>query len=325
VQTLAQIKAMLDQRGLRPRHALGQNFLIDKNLIIKLVEAAELGPGELVLEVGPGTGALTEALLERGVGVVACELDRHLAELLRERLSPPAEAGKSEATPGPFTLVEGDCLGPVRGGTGRTLCAPAVQALRQRGTPPGPFKLVANLPYGAATPLMLSLLLDHPDCKLQAVTIQREVADRLLAPPGSKDYGLLGVVAQSLAEVKLIARLPPECFWPRPDVTSAMVLLRRRGTPLTSDGRGLAELCQRLFSKRRKQLGAIVGRSVLGPGSARGTPWPAGIDERQRPEELSVAQLEALRLALKDAGAQPGPDDHHGAIDDPPSTDTLSA
>lgn len=317
VQTLAEIKAMLEARGLRPRHALGQNFLIDKNLIGKLIDAAELRTGELVLEVGPGTGALTEALLERGARVVACELDRHLAELLRERLV-VQRVGRGAEGPGwPFELVEGDCLGPVEVGTGKTLCAPAVRALREMGRGPTgaggggagggptvePFKLIANLPYGAATPLMLSLLLDHPACVLQAVTIQREVADRLLSPAGGKDYGLLGVIAQSMAEVKLVAKLPPECFWPRPDVTSAMVLVRRRSTPLTADPRGLASLCQRLFSKRRKQLGSIIGRGVLGPGAPGSVPWPEGVGEHQRPEELGVADFEALRVALLRAGS----------------------
>jgi 16S rRNA (adenine1518-N6/adenine1519-N6)-dimethyltransferase len=270
VQTLAQIKALLEERGLRPRHALGQNFLIDKNLLGKLVDAAGVKPGETVLEVGPGTGTLTESLLERGCNVVACELDDELAAMLNERI-PALGYGGGER----FRLVQGDCLDK-----GKTLNKTAATTIGDV-----PFKLVANLPYGAATPLMLNLLIDHPRCSMQAVTIQREVAQRLAAKPGSKDYGLLSVVAQALGTIEIVASLPPECFWPRPDVTSAMVLVRRRPDPLTRDGAGLALLCQRVFSKRRKQLGAILGRDH---------PLPADVSATQRPEELSPQQFVQL-------------------------------
>ena len=263
VQTLAQIKALLEERGLRPRHALGQNFLIDKNLLAKLLDAAAVKPGELVLEVGPGTGTLTEALLHRGCNVVACELDDALAAMLSERM-PALGFGGGER----FRLVEGDCLDK-----GKTLNRTAAGAIGD-----APFKLVANLPYGAATPLMINLLIDHPHCSVQAVTIQKEVAQRLAAKPGSKEYGLLSVVVQALGMVETVASLPPECFWPRPEVTSAMVVVRRRADPLTRDGAGLAALCQRVFSKRRKQLGSILGR---------GHPLPPGVSAEQRPEELS--------------------------------------
>jgi len=178
-----------------------------------------------------------------------------------------------------FRLVQGDCLE-----RGKVLNKTAAAAIGDE-----PFKLVANLPYGAATPLMLNLLIDHPRCSLQAVTIQREVAHRLAAAPGTKEYGLLSVVAQALGTVELVASLPPECFWPRPEVTSAMVVVRRRHDPLTRDGAGLAALCQRVFSKRRKQLGAILGR---------GHPLPEGVSATQRPEELSPEQfVQLLELA----------------------------
>jgi 16S rRNA (adenine1518-N6/adenine1519-N6)-dimethyltransferase len=268
VQTLAEIKTMLAERGLKPRHALGQNFLIDKNLVAKLVDASGVKAGDLVLEVGPGTGTLTEVLLERGCRVVACELDESLAALLNERI-PALGCGDR------FRLIEGDCLEK-----GKKLNRQAAMAIGEE-----PFVLVANLPYGAATPLMLSLLIDHPHCSRLAVTIQREVAERLGAKPGSKDYGLISVVAQALGEVKVIGKLPPECFWPRPEVTSAMVLVERRARALTRDGQGLAALCQRLFSKRRKQLGAILGRTQE---------LPPGVGAEQRPEELSVEQMVAL-------------------------------
>jgi 16S rRNA (adenine1518-N6/adenine1519-N6)-dimethyltransferase len=263
VQTLAQIKEMLESRGLAPRHSLGQNFLVDHNLIRKLVDASGLREGSLVLEVGPGTGVLTEELLSRGCRVVACELDRGLAAMLRERLADRV------------TLIEGDCL------ASKSAVNPDVIAALKGEA----FVLVANLPYGAATPLMLALLVDHPSCASMHVTIQKEVADRLLAAPRTSEYGPISIVAQALARVERIATLPRECFWPRPDVTSAMVSLSRRADPLTEQGRALADFCQEMFSKRRKQLGSVLGR---------GHAFPAGIEPENRMEELSVPQAVAL-------------------------------
>lgn len=270
MQTLAQIRALLAQRGMAPRKSLGQNFLIDQNLITKLIDAADPAPGELVLEVGPGTGTLTEALLDRNADVLACELDRGLAGLLRDTLVPRG-----------LTLVEGDCLERKR-----ALNPALVEAIAGR-----PFVLVANLPYAAATPLVHTLLAQHPACRGLYATVQLEVADRLAASPGTKAYGALSVVAQALAEPELIAKLPPACFWPRPEVTSAMVALPRRAAPLTDDPAGLAEFCQRAFASRRKQLGAVLGRD---------RDWPGGIEPTMRAEALSVPQMIALHESERD-------------------------
>lgn len=265
MQTLAEIKSILDARGLRPLKSLGQNFLIDHNLIRKLVDSAELQPGETVLEIGPGTGTMTEELLSRHARVVCAELDKGLCEHLREHFS---------EQPG-FSLVEGDCL------EGKHALAPAVlQAIGD-----GPFKLVSNLPYGAGTPVMMTLLADMPRCSHLCVTIQREVADRLKARHATKDYGPLSVLAQSVAHVEMVADLPPPCFWPRPDVTSAMVRMTRLTTPLVSDPRGLLNFLVRVFEQRRKQLGSVLGRDG---------PLPEGVQPTDRAESLPVSAL--LRL-----------------------------
>lgn len=283
MQTLAQIREILDARGLSPKKSLGQNFLIDHNLIRKLVDASGVGavgavgagvqPGDSVLEVGPGTGALTEELLARGCRVVAGELDAQLSDFLRER-----HAGNPS-----FTLVEGDCL------AGKRAVAPAL--LDALGA--GPFTLVANLPYGAATPLMLALMTGIPRCRGLFVTIQREVADRLLAGPGQEEYGAISVVADAACERLRIAKLPGECFWPRPDVESAMVGLTRRPQPLSADLAGLADFAQFLFGKRRKQIGSILGSAL-----SVNMQWPEGIRPNERAENLSIGQFEALRVAV---------------------------
>lgn len=266
MQTLSEIKAILAGAGLSPRKALGQNFLVDHNLIRKLVDAAGVTPGETVLEIGPGTGTMTEELLDRGCRVVASELDGGLAAMLRARFAPRGEG---------FRLVEGDCL------AGKHALNPEVLA----AVGGGPFVLVSNLPYGAATPVMNILLAEVPACRGLFVTIQLEVAQRLMAKPSTRDYGSISILAQATAELELIAKAPPECFWPRPDVHSAMLAARRLAVPRCETPGVMARWCQSLFEKRRKQLGAVLGRGLA---------WPEGIRPEQRAEELDIDQLVAL-------------------------------
>lgn len=283
MQTLTQIKEMLESRGLSPKRSLGQNFLIDHNLIRKLVDETGASAGELVLEVGPGTGTLTEELLARGCTVVACELDDGLSAMLEER--------RDEIVGGErLTVVHADCLQDKQ-----SLAPQLAQILREklgepgRGGGVGGFSLVANLPYGAATPLIMTLLVDWPQCRRMGVTIQREVVERLMAPVRSPDRGALSVVAQALAEIRRVAVLPRECFWPRPDVTSAMAVLTRREPALTADAKRLSATCRVLFAQRRKQLGSLLGRDF---------PWPEGTAPMMRAEELSVEQVEAISTVL---------------------------
>ena len=265
MQTLAEIRQLLESYGLSPRKSFGQNFLIDHNLIRALIDAAGVGDGDLVLEVGPGTGSLTEPLLDRGCTVIACEIDRGLASVMRDRFGDRAR----------FTLVEGDCLQ-----SKKTLAPAIVENLAQR-----PFTLVANLPYGVATPLVLELLTRHAEARGMHVTVQHEVAQRLAAQPGTKQYGMFGVVVQALAHVRVIKRIPSACFWPRPDVSSAMVSIERRPDPLTARPGEFSRFCVRLFSMRRKQLGAALGRSLA---------FPPGVAPDSRAEQLTPGQLVAL-------------------------------
>jgi 16S rRNA (adenine1518-N6/adenine1519-N6)-dimethyltransferase len=183
-----------------------------------------------------------------------------------------------------FTLVEGDCLDGKR-----ALHAGALAAIAGR-----PFTLVANLPYQAASPVM-AICASTPACLGQFVTIQREVGDRLRAAPGGGEYGPLTILVQAFCGVEQIAVLPPGCFWPPPEVTSAMLALRPRTDPAIAhdEADAFGAFVHTLFSKRRKQLGAILGRSGE---------WPEGIDPSARPESLAIADLVRLWRARGGAG-----------------------
>ena len=254
-------------RGLSPLHRLGQNFLHDHNILTKLVDAADLKEGDLVVEIGPGTGTLTEELLERGCRVIACEIDQGLTTLLQEQFGDRIE------------LIHGDCLVKKQLNTG------IVQALGNAS-----WKLVANLPYQIASPLIVELLEHYPNCTGQYITIQFEVAQRLMAEVDDNHWGVLSILVQRLAEVDLITKVPHTCFWPQPTVQSACVSIIPSCEPLGSNSDEFALFVTGLFSKRRKQLGSIVGRELQ---------MPEGIEQSARPSTLSISQLEALMKVVK--------------------------
>lgn len=287
MQTLGQIQETLASHGLRPKRALGQNFLIDHNLLRRLVEASGVGAGDLVLEVGPGTGVLTDVLLDRGCRVVAAELDDALAGILRERY-----AGNER-----FELIHGDCLA-------RKTSLSAALTARLAGQR---FVLVANLPYHAATPLMMTLLLEWPGCMGMFVTVQREVADRMAAgPEDGKAYGQISVVTGWLAEVERLGSLPPSCFWPRPEVTSAMIGVRRR-TSVVACGESVeperwsavGAAVRELFMYRRKRLGGVLKRKGIDEGLCA----EAGVSPDARVDALPAGDIVrlAVRLSATDA------------------------
>ncbi len=268
MQTLSEIRTLLNERGLRPRRSLGQNFLVDHNLLKQLVDASGAGDNDLVLEVGPGTGTMTEEILDRGCRVIACELDTDLCSLLRDHF---------ETRPN-FTLIEGDCLA-----SKRSLSPVLIEALGDE-----PFRLVANLPYGAGTPLLLALMTQHPACESVHVTLQKEVGERLLAEPGTDAYGSISIIAQVSMDLRCVKTLDPGCFWPRPKVDSMMVSGQRKQTN-EIDLVKLAQMCQTLFTQRRKQ----VGRACANLGLT----LPEGIDPSMRVNELSAEVAIGLSLA----------------------------
>ena len=281
MQTLSEIRALLERAGHPPKKALGQNFLTDHNMIRKLVDDAAVQPGDRVLEIGPGTGALSVELLDRGTHLIACELDAALAQVLRETLA--------TEHPDRFTIIEGDCLHRKRELNHELMAAVGDQ----------PFKLVANLPYHAATPLMLALMTQHPSCTGMFVTIQHEVVQRFNAPPGTKEYGTISVIAQQLGTVGTIAKLPPGCFWPQPGVGSAMMRWIR-DTEQASDPQWwviFAQITQQLFQSRRKQLAGVVSKLTKSP-----IDWPDGINPTDRIDALAPDRVEALCRAIRKNG-----------------------
>jgi len=277
MQTLSEIRELLERAGHPPKKALGQNFLTDHNMIRKLVDDAGVTENERILEIGPGTGALSIELLERGVQLIACELDAALAQVLRETLG--------EQYPDRFTLIEGDCLQRKR-----VINPEIADAVGSE-----PFKLVANLPYHAATPLMLALMTKHPNCTGMFVTIQHEVVQRFGAQSGTKEYGTISVIAQQLGSVGTIAKLPPGCFWPQPGVASAMMRWVRHPDH-TNDPDwwvSFAEITQQLFQSRRKQLAGVVNKLC-----ASQINWPEGIAPTDRIDALSPERVQALCRAI---------------------------
>jgi 16S rRNA (adenine1518-N6/adenine1519-N6)-dimethyltransferase len=262
----------LREFGVRPNRELGQNFLIDDNILDVIGRAAELDPGDVVLEVGGGLGVLSEHLAPRVAHLHVVELDRSLEPALADALAPFANA----------TLHMSDAV-----------------RMRFEDLDPTPTKVVANLPYGVAATVLLKSIEELPGAQLWVAMVQREVAARLAAAPGSKTYGATSVLAQLACEVRVERRIPRTVFHPVPNVESALVVLRRSGPSPDSAVRALVHAS---FAHRRK---ALAGSLALAPGA------PAGIREQARDalerlgqaadaraERLSPQQFAELAAAL---------------------------
>ncbi|HEX4819078.1 MAG TPA: 16S rRNA (adenine(1518)-N(6)/adenine(1519)-N(6))-dimethyltransferase RsmA [Acidimicrobiales bacterium] len=259
--TRRQAHELLERHGVRPSRALGQNFVVDPNTVRRIVRVAGVEPGDRVVEVGAGLGALTLALVEAKAQVTAVELDRHLIPLLEEVL-----AG---VDPRPL-VVQADAL---------ALDWPSVLDPGER------WQLVANLPYNVATPLVLDVLDGVPQVDRMLVMVQREVAERLASPPGSKTYGIPSVKVAYWADAEIVGRVGPTVFLPQPRVESALVRIVRRATPATdADFDALFALVRAGFGHRRKMLrGALAGLVDVEAFDR------AGISPESRAEQLSVA------------------------------------
>jgi 16S rRNA (adenine1518-N6/adenine1519-N6)-dimethyltransferase len=253
-QTLSYLRTLFEERGIRPKSKLGQNFLIDLNLLDVMVTAAELSKDDLVVEVGSGTGSLTARLCEQAGAVLSVEIDPAFHEMVREILH-----GRDN-----LVLLHADVLKTKN--EIRSEIFAQTEELRHRFHCPF-VKVVANLPYSVAVPVISNFLLSDLPLESMVVMVQWEIAERLMARPGTKDYSALSVLVQSLADVKPVRRrLSPSVFWPRPQVASAIVLVRpnpaRRARIVETVGSvgALRNFLRDLYVHRRKNLrGALAG------------------------------------------------------------------
>jgi 16S rRNA (adenine1518-N6/adenine1519-N6)-dimethyltransferase len=278
--TPRQVRALLDEHGLSPSRALGQNFVADPNTVRRIARLAEVGAGDRVVEIGPGLGSLTLALAETGAAVTAVELDRHLLPALRSVVEP---AGVRVVHGDAMRLDWDELLGPPE--------------------PGHPWALVANLPYNVATPLVLGLLARVPAIERMLVMVQREAAERLAASPGSKAYGIPSVKVAYRAEAEVVGRVPPTVFIPPPRVESALVRLRRLPAPAVDvDADRLFRLVEAGFGQRRKMLRRSLA-GLVGAGDFE----RAGVPADARAEQLDLAAWARLaRLPTPADEADPG-------------------
>lgn len=259
VQTKREITELLARAGAKPRKRLGQHFLIDGNLMRRLADEAAITPDDLVLEVGSGTGGLTDLLVARARRLVCVEIDRDMFDILSGRMV-DIRATRGGTTD--VTLLYTDVLA-----SKHRLATDVDRILRGFDTPTsgrGCVKLVANLPYQIATPLVMNLLIDYPQVRRLCFTVQAEVAERITSGPNCKAYGPLSIVSQALCAVDVLAKIPPQAFWPAPAVDSVMIRMRVGELPFSNREalRQFASLVRGVFEHRRKTLRSAL-RYVL--------------------------------------------------------------
>lgn len=272
--TPGQLRRLLAAEGLRPRRSLSQNFLTDAAALDTIVAAAQLRPGDRVVEVGPGLGVLTRRLLAAGASVLAVELDPKLAAYLRRELGEVAG----------FDLIEADAL-----------------SLHPRDFFPGePFKLVANIPYHITSPLLHAFLEGERPPEVVVLLVQLEVAERVAAPPGRMSY--LSVFVQNIARAEVVARVPAAAFEPEPEVDSAVLRLLRRDDPPVPPGpqrETLYRVVQAGFRQRRKQIHNGLGRELpIERGQLEAALATCGIDPERRPQTLTIDEWRCLAAGI---------------------------
>ena len=286
VQTKRHIEAVLLAAGVHPNRRFGQHFLIDGNLMRRLADSADVAPDDVVLEVGPGTGGLTDLLLPRAARVIAVEIDHTLHDILTDRYADQPR----------LTLLRADAL------ENKNHLNPALLDACERSA--GRLLLVANLPYDIATPLLMNLLLAPVNVRRLCFTVQREVGERLDARPQTKAYGPLSIILQTVCRAERIARVPATAFWPRPAVESNMYRLDVVPHPFERPGElaAFAALVRGAFLHRRKTLRHFLSEQFAGNACDA---LPDLIDPASRPEAVTPAQWAKLAAVL---AAQPNRD-----------------
>uniref|UniRef100_A0A7C4LLY6 Ribosomal RNA small subunit methyltransferase A n=1 Tax=Schlesneria paludicola TaxID=360056 RepID=A0A7C4LLY6_9PLAN len=297
-QTRSHLVRLFEQQGVRPRHDLGQNFLVDLNLLDLIVRQARLSTADVVLEVGAGTGSLTERLARAAGHVVSVECDPHVFGHLRQLLGSHPRV----------TLIHGDALeskhalspevlAALRSALRQVAQAEAQQAESLAGDCGNPWalqardvtcKLVANLPYHIATPVISNLVASDLPWSRMVVTIQWELAERMQARPGTSDYGALSVWLQAQTRINVVRKLPPSVFWPPPKVDSAVVVIERdaEAQAAIADRALFHQFVREVFTQRRKRLlGVLAGRSGPEPSGERRSD-PPGLPARRTRAEL---------------------------------------
>jgi 16S rRNA (adenine1518-N6/adenine1519-N6)-dimethyltransferase len=268
----AEIRDLADRAGIRPTKTLGQNFVIDPNTIRRIIATAEIGPGETVLEVGPGLGSLTLGILDVAERVVAVEIDPPLAAQLP------------------------DTVARYRPESANRLDVVLADALKVRELPVAPDAVVANLPYNVAVPVLLNLLDRFPSIRHGLVMVQDEVADRLAAQPGSKIYGVPSVKAAWYADVRKAGIIGTNVFWPAPKIRSGLVSFARRAEPLADvDRTTLFAAIDAAFAQRRKTLRAALAGWAGSSERSGEILEAAGVDPGLRGEKLGIEEF--IRIA----------------------------
>lgn len=270
----AEIRQLADRLGLRPSKRRGQNFVHDPNTVRRIVHTAALSPSDVVLEVGPGLGSLTLALLGAAAHVHAVEVEPVLARAL-----PATVARHVPQYADRLTVVEQDAL---------TLT---------EVPEPAPTALVSNLPYNVAVPVLLHLLAVLPGIRRGLVMVQQEVADRLTAAPGSRVYGVPTVKLAWFATARPAGRIPRSVFWPVPNVDSGLVALDRREPPAGADRAATFAVVDAAFGQRRKTLRAALAGWAGGADRAAAVLERAGVAPAARAESLTIEQFAAIAVA----------------------------
>ena len=282
----AEVRELAARLDLRPTKQRGQNFVIDANTVRRIVRESAVSDGEVVLEVGPGLGSLTLALLEVGASVTAIEVD-------------PLLAGELPTTIGAFAPGQADRF--------RVVLADAMTVTAVPG--PEPTALVANLPYNVSVPVLLHLMALLPSLRHGLVMVQAEVADRLAAPPGSKTYGVPSAKAAWYADVRRAGAIGRNVFWPAPNVDSGLVAWTHHAPPTDKVAREqVFAVIDASFAHRRKALRGALRELAGGTERAAAALLAAGIDPLTRGEALGIDEFVALTIALSELG-EPEPGD----------------